>query len=111
MTQINGDILRRLFNTTITVYPKGSVDSLGDFVEGTPMTFHGYVVEKTEKVVNALGDEVLAGVHVYLTGADIEQIDIHSSVSCGHAVKQPILAKELWRGEYDSKVIGVLHLP
>ena len=108
---ISPAVLEKLFTEPVTVYPKSTTNSLGDIIESPPMVFYGYVFEEMKKVVTFTGDEIISGTQIYLKGEDIDQIEIHSKVSCQRAVKQPILTRELFRGEQNKPFIGILYLP
>lgn len=111
MQKIRKDILHALFVTPVMVYPPKASDSLGDSSDTVAVEYKGYFCEHNERVLNALGEEVLSGTQIYLRGEDAQQIDILSKVTCETVVNSPIIARKIYRGRYGSRVIGVVYLP
>ena len=110
-SQINPVIYDKLFTTPVIVYATNPINSLGDATLEEPVTYYGYILTETKKVVNQLGDEVLSGTQIYLRGEDIAAIDIHSKVTCEDSVQQPILAATTYRTGKSKPFIGILYLP
>lgn len=111
MQGISKDIYEALFVSDVIVTAPNASDSLGDTTTQEPITYKGYLYEHNEKVLNALGQEVLSGMQIYLRGEDVQAIDIHSKISCDQVKNSPILARAVYRGKKGSRVIGVLYLP
>ncbi len=109
--QIRSEILESLFVTPVTIYPQGNPNSMGDTVEGTAVTYYGYVYENAVVVINAMGKEEVSNMQIYLKGDEAEAVSPTSLVTCLDATKQRIIARKVYRGRQAAQVIGMLYLP
>ena len=108
---IRTDIYEALFTTPVTVHVQGKKDSLGDTTEESTQEFLCYPYEHRTLVTNNRGDEVVSNCQLYMRGADIVQIDIHSLVDVLSYTESPIITVENYKGRGGADVIGVLYLP
>ena len=111
MQKMRKEVLDKMLVTPVTIYPPTETDSLGDATPAEPVNYKGYLYERSTKVRNSLGEEVLSGVQIYLQGKDAKEIDILSTVTCETHINSPIISKEIYRGREGSLVVGILYLP
>lgn len=125
---MNKRVQAKMFTFTVNVDRMSSSNSLGDKVT-TRVTLKGYLKEEMKIVTDSLGKEVTSSAQVYLSGADMSQVDYKDKISVGLTkteqkenndpveVFQPILAdKEIIRREVfyrpnNEPDVGVLYLP
>ena len=125
---MNKRVQEKMFTFTINVDRMSSSNSLGDKVT-TRVTLKGYLKEEMKIVTDSLGKEVTSSAQVYLSGADMSQVDYKDKISVGLTkteqkenndpveVFQPILTdKEISRREVfyrpnNEPDVGVLYLP
>lgn len=125
---MNKRVQAKMFTFTVNVDRMSSSNSLGDKVT-TRVTLKGYLKEEMKIVTDSLGKEVTSSAQVYLSGADMSQVDYKDKISVGLTkteqkenndpveVFQPILSnKEIIRREVfyrpnNEPDVGVLYLP
>lgn len=125
---MNKRVQAKMFTFTVNVDRMSSSNSLGDKVT-TRVTLKGYLKEEMKIVTDSLGKEVTSSAQVYLSGADMSQVDYKDKISVGLTkteqkenndpveVFQPILTdKEIIRREVfyrpnNEPDVGVLYLP
>lgn len=125
---MNKRVQEKMFTFTVNVDRMSSSNSLGDKVT-TRVTLKGYLKEEMKIVTDSLGKEVTSSAQVYLSGADMSQVDYKDKISVGLTkteqkenndpveVFQPILSdKEIIRREVfyrpnNEPDVGVLYLP
>lgn len=125
---MNKRVQEKMFTFTVNVDRMSSSNSLGDKVT-TRVTLKGYLKEEMKIVTDNLGKEVTSSAQVYLSGADMSQVDYKDKISVGLTkteqkenndpveVFQPILTdKEIIRREVfyrpnNEPDVGVLYLP
>lgn len=125
---MNKRIQEKMFTFTVNVDRMSSSNSLGDKVTKR-VTLKGYLKEEMKIVTDSLGKEVTSSAQVYLSGADMSQVDYKDKISVGLTkteqkenndpveVFQPILSdKEIIRRDVfyrpnSEPDVGVLYLP
>ena len=125
---MNKRVQAKMFTFTVNVDRMSSSNSLGDKVT-TRVTLKGYLKEEMKIVTDSLGKEVTSSAQVYLSGADMSQVDYKDKISVGLTkteqkenndpveVFQAILSdKEIIRRDVfyrpnNEPDVGVLYLP
>ena len=125
---MNKRIQEKMFTFTVNVDRMSSSNSLGDKVTKR-VTLKGYLKEEMKIVTDSLGKEVTSSAQVYLSGADMSQVDYKDKISVGLTkteqkennepveVFQAILSdKEIIRRDVfyrpnNEPDVGVLYLP
>lgn len=125
---MNKRVQEKMFTFTVNVDRMSSSNSLGDKVTKR-VTLKGYLKEEMKIVTDSLGKEVTSSAQVYLSGADMSQVDYKDKISVGLTkteqkenndpveVFQAILSdKEIIRRDVfyrpnNEPDVGVLYLP
>lgn len=125
---MNKRVQEKMFTFTVNVARMSSSNSLGDKVTKR-VTLKGYLKEEMKIVTDSLGKEVTSSAQVYLSGADMSQVDYKDKISVGLTkteqkenndpveVFQAILSdKEIIRRDVfyrpnNEPDVGVLYLP
>ena len=125
---MNKRIQEKMFTFTVNVDRMSSSNSLGDKVTKR-VILKGYLKEEMKIVTDSLGKEVTSSAQVYLSGADMSQVDYKDKISVGLTkteqkennepveVFQAILSdKEIIRRDVfyrpnNEPDVGVLYLP
>ncbi|MEG1543471.1 MAG: hypothetical protein RR382_02950 [Tannerellaceae bacterium] len=109
--RIRPGIYEAMMGTSVLVYPQSASDSMGDTTDGPSELYYGYVYENTETVLNNLGKEELSHMQIYLRGEDADKIAQTSLVTCRGVIQSRIVARKVYSGRANAKVIGILYLP
>lgn len=108
---MNSDVIRRMCTTPFTMTPVGNANSAGDVVKGSATTFHGYVLETNQVVINELGKEEVSGIQIYIPGAILSSITKTSLISVRAYTKKRIIKMSQFDGPGSVPDLGVLYLP
>ena len=79
---MNKRVQEKMFTFTVNVDRMSSSNSLGDKVTKR-VTLKGYLKEEMKIVTDSLGKEVTSSAQVYLSGADMSQVDYKDKISVG----------------------------
>lgn len=111
MQRISPEVYDKLFVHPFKEFRKGGKDSLGDAEAALLHEFRAYIHSDLQEFKDENGNLRISNMQIYLRGEDAVQISADSVITCGEAVKMPILHRQLYYGAAGACVIGVLYLP